>query len=249
MKNVKLLTCKAEVESARNLGFDTSNRAADLYADDFKDKVVIRWGNSRLSYNNSTSLRPTEFKNVINRADAIYLNCTKPKARRLMAQVVNTPKEFRTTVPAGVTVVLRPLEHSAGSDFFIKKGPYAVPSGWYATEFLKTNEEYRVWFCGDATFWAKRVALNGEDKGNEFPCRSKWGYSYRDEVPHSLHEDTFKAAKAIGLEFGAADVLKYDGKFYFLELNSAPSIDTNTLKNFFKVNMTRLVQKKFPSLL
>ena len=43
---MKLLTIKAEVESARRLGFDTANRAADLFTDDFRNKVVIRWGNS-----------------------------------------------------------------------------------------------------------------------------------------------------------------------------------------------------------
>lgn len=247
MKNVKLLTIKAEVESARRLGFDTANRAADLFADNFKDKIVIRWGNSTLSYNNKNYERVCEFANVINPSRAIIQNCNKATARERMGQFVTTPRRFKGVIPSGVTAVIRPLEHSAGSDFIIQKGPYAIPYNCYATEFLKTDEEYRVWFCNDATFWAKRVALNGEDKGNDYPCRSKWGYSYRENIPASLHTDTLQAAKAIGLEFGAADVLKYDGKFYFLELNSAPSIDTNTLERFFKTNLMRLIARKFPS--
>jgi hypothetical protein len=247
--SIKLLTCKAEVESARRLGFDTSNRAADLFADDFKNRVVIRWGNSTLTYNNKNYGRVVEFANVINPSAAIIRNCNKRQARETMSQYVTTPRVFKGTIPSGVTAVMRPVEHSAGSDFVIQKGPYAIPYGWYATEFLKTDEEYRVWFCNDSTFWARRVALHGEDKNNEFPCRSKWGYSYRENIPSSLHNDTLKAAKSIGLEFGAADVLKYDGRFYFLELNSAPSIDTNTLERFFKTNLTRLAQRRFPSLL
>jgi glutathione synthase/RimK-type ligase-like ATP-grasp enzyme len=245
---IKLFTIKSEHESAKRLGFPTSMNLENVTAKKHKDDIIIRWGRSCLVYEDERYIRTGEFTNVLNPSEAIRRNCNKRTARDLMSEVVTTPKTFRGSVPAGITAVLRPLEHAAGRDFIIKKGPYAFDSGWYATEFLKTDEEYRVWFCGGATFYAKRVALHGEDENNDYPCRSNWGYSYRDDVPLSLHRDTLAAAQAIGLEFGAADVLKYNGRYYFLELNSAPSIDTHTLERFFKNNLTLLMQKKFPKL-
>lgn len=245
---IKLFTIKSELESAKRLGFSTSTILDGVVADKHENDVVIRWGRSDNIYKDKTYNEMGDFTNVLNPASAIARNCNKGRARELMSKVVTTPKVYKREVPSGVTAVLRPLEHSSGRDFIIKKGPYVFNTSWYATEFLETDEEYRVWFCGESTFYAQRVALNGEDVGNKFPCRSNWGYSYRNYVPESLHDDTLAAAKAIGLEFGAADVLKYNGKFYFLELNSAPSIDTNTLERFFKTNLKLLMVKKFPNL-
>jgi hypothetical protein len=244
---IKIFSIKSELESAEQLGFETFLFNDSLFSENFKDDVVVRWGSSRLIYNNSTEYRHAEFPNVINRAKAIRFNCEKNLAMDILTKVVSTPRIFGRKVPEGKEAVVRFIEHSHGKDFQILKGPLALNEGQFATEFIKTDTEYRVWFCGGATFAAKRIALSEEDK-SDFPCRSNWGYSYLREVPQELHNQTLFAAKEIGLSFGAADVLKHEGKYLFLELNSAPSIDTNRLKKFFKDNLVALVLKKFPNI-
>jgi hypothetical protein len=65
-------------------------------------------------------------------------------------------------------------------------------------------------------------------------------------ISKDLRNQTLLAAKKIGLEFGAADVLFHKGKWYFLELNSAPSVDHRVVREFYQAAMMVLIAKKFP---
>lgn len=216
--------------TAKTLGFPTITREGfEGHPEDFNKSLVIRWGNSRRYYNRRGVRQ--EFKNVANPSVAIRLNCMKQEARATFSEVVNVPKKYENTVPRGKMAVVRPLSHEAGIDFQIVTGPYVIPWGYYTSEFVETDTEYRVWFAHDRTFAGQRVPIHGESRVR--PCRSKWAYSYRD-VPAKLHKDTLAAAKAIGLNFGAADVLIKGGKYYFLELNSGVSVDAPTPRRFFQ---------------
>lgn len=241
---VVIYTIESEVESARRMGYETTTYLGD-YAHKFDDKIVIRWGNSRWLYNREGS-RQADLKNVINPAANIRTNCEKAKATKLLSQVVNTPTLWETKVPADVLAVVRPHEHSAGSGFSVQKGPFTVPSGHYAVRYLKTDAEYRVWFCGNRTMCGRRVKMECNPT-EEYPCRSKWGYEFCDGIAKDLRNQTLLAAKKIGLEFGAADVLYFKGKWYFLELNSAPSVDHRIVREFYQSAMAELIEKKFPS--
>jgi hypothetical protein len=164
-----------------------------------------------------------------------------------MSLVVNVPTLWEKSVPKDVLAVVRPHEHSSGFGFSVKKGPFKVQSGTYATRYLdvtKEGAEYRVWFCGNKTMLAKRHKM--ECNTDEI-CRSMWGYTFCDGISKELHNATLLAAKKIGLEFGAADVLFYKGKWYFLELNSAASLDHRVVCEFFQTNLKLLIEKKFPN--
>ena len=243
-----VLTIDSEFESASKLGYKTYGNYHTLgnFASKFDNKIVIRWGNSRHSYD-GTGSKAVEFKQVLNPAEAIRLNCQKAKATKLMSQVVNVPTLWEKSVPKNVLAVVRPPEHSSGYGFSVKEGPFKVQEGTYASRYLdvtKEGAEYRVWFCGNKTMCGKRhkMECNPEQK---YPCRSMWGYTFVDGISKELHNATLLAAKKIGLEFGAADVLFYKGKWYFLELNSAASLDHRVVSEFFKTNIKLLIEKKF----
>ena len=139
-------------------------------------------------------------------------------------------------------------KHSAGAGFSVKEGPFDVIPETYATRYLDVTSsggEYRVWFCGNRTIAGKRVKMECNEN-EKYPCRSKWGYSFCDGISKDLRNQTLLAAKKIGLEFGAADVLYYKGKWYFLELNSAPSIDHRIVREFYQSALAILIAKKFP---
>ncbi len=244
--NIKIMTIQSELESAKRLGFDTFVSDGD-YVDKYDKHIMIRWGNSRWMPRRNGN-QDVDFKNIINPAKNIRLNCEKAKSIKLMAQVVNVPTLWEKEVPAGVLAVVRPHEHAAGYGFSVKKGPFKVSSGTYASRYLdvtKEGGEYRVWFCGNRTMVGRRVKMECNET-QEYPCRSNWGYSFLDGISKDLRNQTLLAARKIGLDLGAADVLYYKGKWYFLELNSAPSIDHRVVREFYQAAIPVLIAKKFP---
>jgi hypothetical protein len=242
---VKIITVDSEKESAQRLGFDTLTKGGD-YAHRFDNHIVVRWGNSVWAYDRE-GRQHTEYKNIVNTAKSIRANVMKCEALKALAQVVFVPAIYEKKVPTGVLAVIRPFEHAAGSGFNVVEGPYDVPRGTYGTRFLKTPNEYRVWFCGDRTMCGRRVKMKINEE-QKYPCRSNWGYEFSGGVSPDLHRQTLTAAKVIGLDCGAADLLYYKGKYYFLELNSAASVDHRVVREFFQSSLDRLFRKRFPDI-
>ena len=239
---VKILTCNSEYESACRLGFPTKTHYGD-YAYKSDGDIVIRWGNSVSVFERGG--KEVEFQQVINPSKAIKLNCQKHKATKAMALVVNVPTLYEKSVPKDVLAVIRPIEHSAGVGFSVQKGPLQIQKGTYGTRYLKTDAEYRVWFCGNRTMCGRRVKMKINET-QEFPCRSNWGYEFSDGIAPELHYQTLMVANKIGLETGAADVLFYKRKYYFLELNSAPSVDHRIVREFFQKALNELIEAEAP---
>lgn len=230
---INLLTIDNEYRSACRLGIPT-----DTYYDTPpQNSIVIRWGNSEI-------YGDRDFQKVINSSEAIKLNCDKRLALIQLNRVVTTPTIFDKEIPKGVIGVVRPYTHSSGYGFCTRLGPHKIPEDYYSTEFIKTTKEVRVWFAGDKTLCGRRVNVLKLPE-SEFQCRSEWGYSFWEKTPKRLHNDTIKAAKQIGLELGAADVLIKNGKYYFLELNSAPTVDSKHIRRFYQKNIPRVIKQKF----
>lgn len=242
---IVILTTEREEESAKRMGYNT-HRFIESPAYTFDNKILVRWGNRRLGYTRD-GRRIKEYKNVINPSKAIGRNVDKFKAIKLLAQVVNVPTIYEKNVPTGVLAVIRPFAHAAGSDFSVQKGPFKIEAETYGTRFIQTNDEYRVWFCGEKTMCGRRIKMKRNEEPGEYPCRSNWGYQFIDTVPLDLHYQTLMAAKKIGLDCGAADILYSKGKWYFLELNSAASVDHRIVREFFQNSLNILVRQKFPN--
>jgi predicted ATP-grasp superfamily ATP-dependent carboligase len=240
---LKLLTIGSELESARRLGLPSYIGNPENYVEDEKNNIIIRWGNSHLGQNKQGSRE--EFTNVLNQASAIRSNCDKLKTKEKLKKIVSVPKTFLKIIPEGVTAVVRPIEHSSGKEFKIVKGYHLLREGEYGSQYIRTNKEVRVWFCGKSTLMARRVPIDDIDDKKD-KCRSNWGYSFcYEQTPINIYADVMKAAKKLNLLFGAADILLHCGEHYILELNSAPSCDLVKLERFYKKNLMRLLQEKF----
>lgn len=240
---LKLFTVESELDSAQRLGFQTSTYLPEVVERSDND-IIYRWGNSHLYLNRAG--QPSEFKNVINQSSSISLNVKKHEALRRLAMQVDTPKMYEKKVPNGKLAVVRPIKHTCGVGFSVKKGPLDLSEGEYATEYVKTKTEYRVWFINNNYLCAKRVAKKGT-KEDEYPCRSEYYYKFC-KLPAKLGRLVRLAAKSIGLVSGAADVLRVKRKFYFCELNSSPSIDHRKIRLFFQAHIPKLVKEIFPQL-
>ena len=226
-----VLTSEHEMKSARKLGYPVTMHHGEL--EEESTLKVIRWGNGY----------GREFRKTLNKGSCIALNVDKPAALEKMAEVVQTPAVFTGRVPRGLKVVIRPMTHSMGEDFRVVTGPTTVPSGYYAKEWIESTKEYRCWFANGRTLAAKRVPMpDSTEEAN--PCRSKWGYSFIDsDGAPKLRTETLAAARAMGLDFGASDVIwsQDDEKYFFLEMNTAPSLDHDKVLSFFQTNLKAML--------
>jgi len=240
---IRILAPGFECESAKRLGFPLQVYRFDKYVESFDNDIIIRWGQSYIHKTKNGISR--EFKNVLMPSVAITRNANKFSSSKLLAEVVPVPQLFEKKVPNGITAVVRSIEHAAGSNFEIKEGPIDLKSGQYASEFISTDTEVRVWFCGEETLCAKRVPM--ETNKNEDPrMRACWSYKFcYEKTPKKLHDDTLKAAEKLGLSWGAADILLTENGHYFLELNISPSIDTPRVERMFKTGLMKLLNDKF----
>jgi hypothetical protein len=173
------------------------------------------------------------------------MNCNKEAAHEKLSRAVTTPQRYYGNVPENTLAVIRPVEHSGGSGFTVVPGPKPVPSGHYAMKYIKTDKEYRVWYALGKMLVARRVPMRGTAQGDEqYPCRSEWGYTYRESgsLP-VLEQQTDRAFQRMDLDFGAADVLwdETNRKWYFLELNTAPSLDHAPVLSLFTNVLSREV--------
>ena len=244
MENVILLTIDSELKSAEKLGFKTQTHFYD-HKENYNNHVIIRFGygydvpSKDLIFSDSN-----DFDNVINPLDSIKLNVRKNEAIQVLSKVVKTPKIYLEKVPKGKLVVYRPTSHSSGKDFLLKKGPFEIPKGFYATEFIRTDKEVRVFVCGHKTLTCSREKAKKSDSDI---CRSNWKYSKFRKTNKTLHKIALKASKAIGLDICALDILVKNRTYYVLELNSSPTNESKST-DFYKKNIPLLIKKRFPKL-
>lgn len=242
---LRIFTIDSEYKSAHRLGFPTHTYFCGP-VETFDNDIIVRWGNSALLCNKKGEKQ--EFKNVINLSSSIRNNCNKPVALKNMAEVVRTPCLFNGTVPKNKLAVVRSTEHTGGIGFEVLKGPFKLNEDQYATQFIRTIKEYRVWFIGNsANLSALRVTENKEKLKQKYKCRSQYAYKFY-KTKKELKEQVLKAANKLKLEFGAADILFYRNKYYFLECNTAASCDSKKIIEFYKEGIVKLAKKKFPTL-
>lgn len=231
---IQILTIDSELTSAKSLGYPTF-----LYPEEVKiySAPVVRWGNS-FEFCERGCTDNYDFSRVYNPRAAIRLNCDKFTSKQKIATVAKIPTLYLERVPDKKLYVVRETHHSCGKGFVVKRGPFNLDYDSYAAEFIETDTEYRVWFALGKTLGAYRVRLNS-NKITKYPCRSGWGYSYCS-ISKELSNSVVKAAEVIGLDFGAADVLYANNEYYFLELNSAPSVDHPVVRQFFQKEINKI---------
>ena len=200
---------------------------------------VIRWGNG---------LTPDKrgWEMVLNKAGVLAISTSKLQALEALARTVNVPEVYHhgDVYTSGHRYVERPENHAEGSDFTIVEGRNnRTCHGHHATRYIEDANEYRVWFVRDKYLIARRVPIPSKGQQESDPCRSKWGYKFLKEVFPKLKEEVAKARTAIPLDFGAIDVLwsQADSKWYFLEFNSAPSLDHDAVLEHFQTHLKAIL--------
>ena len=142
----------------------------------------------------------------------------------------------------GMVALARNISHQKGLDILVCKTreelERAMQDRDFWVEWIPTRTEYRVWVFRDKVLavYEKQFKGDGEYKGYmrnhrfgfEFVSRNMEGISGMRE----LGKCSVAAVKCLDLDFGAVDVIRgKDGKFYVLEVNTAPNIDSPERKS------------------
>lgn len=228
-----VLTRPENAKSAIKLGYPTVTEDSDIPS----GASVIRWGNGLSPDRRGWSM-------VLNKSTVLQLSTNKLEALRSLSRTVKTPEIYThgQTLPRGHRYVARPANHAEGSDFQLINGGVTCPTD-HATRFIEDTREYRVWFIRDKYLVARRVPRSSEGQTASDPCRSKWGYEFCSGIFEKLKTEMDKARLAIPLDFGAVDVLWHDesSSWYFLEFNSAPSMDSERVLKHFQTHLKAIV--------
>lgn len=198
---------------------------------------LIRWGHTKTVEVSGLEL---------NKRDAILLSSNKPECRKVLAEAeIPVPKATETQYP----VVGRSRKHKAGDNFFYCKNKEEVQEAkengavYFSQYYPKTNE-YRVHVGsgkvllmsikeGDKTqrVWNKKLS----NFNFRHLRRSVW---LNDKHLRKMCRTAKKAIKAVGLDFGAVDIMADAGEghepFVVTEINTAPSLSPLAIEKYIQ---------------
>lgn len=236
---------KAGSESAKALAAAIAAQRLKLVGSKFKarpDRVVINWGCSKLP--------PEVMKcRVINHPDAVATAANKLKAFQAMLDNARIPS-FTTDravvyewLRDGFTVVARTIlngNSGAGIVLIEPNGKDEVVDTPLYVKYVPKKQEYRIHVRDGEVVDVQRKARRkdlADDLVNWKIRNHDNGFIFaRNDVvcPEDVTEQAVAAVKAIGLDFGAVDVIFNDKekKAYVLEINTAPGLSGTTLEGY-----------------
>lgn len=179
-----------------------------------------------------------QYGEVVNKPESVYCAVNKQLALETMqAAEIPTPliseSDARTAVLNGEKIVGRKMYHSKGRGFYLASTGSGIDLAKKrgATHFLKyieDAEEFRVHIVGENSIKiSQKVFPEGTIRRN---VRFGATFEYPHEFAHkkTLRKWAKESIKALGLDFGAVDLLYKDEQFYVLEVNTAPCLTDDT---------------------
>lgn len=200
---------------------------------------VINWGSSQF---------PFPSINTINEPRCVAIASNKLLALQSLKQAGVSTIEFTTSsatvqgwLNLGIKVVVRhKLNANSGDGIQILRHGDVVPYARLYTKYMKKDREFRIHvFQGRVFDFQEKRKRNGvrfEEGMNNSLIRSHlngWIFCRAGVfVPEYVKQEAIKAVRALGLDFGAVDVIDNGGKAYILECNTAPGLEASTLNNY-----------------
>jgi hypothetical protein len=229
----------------KELGNNCHN-IADNYADDKMQivlpdspllataKFIIRWGTT-------AKLPESKIKQtVFNTAEAI-IETSRKGPFRLKVHIASkgklTPRTWATVDDLAKeeevgSVIVRPTHHERSKDIFLctnlKELEAAIAKckeGYYISEYIKKDEEYRVFVAQGRAFMVFRKKPKDKNAVS-WGCVEEGALEYVawSDWPLEVVRNAIGSFLESRLDFGAVDVMVKDGKAYFLEINTAPEV-------------------------
>ncbi len=207
---------------------------------------LVRWGTTRNKEKDDMFL--SRGAEILNPADSILRNTNKLRSLKLFKEAgLNVAKIFTDKYSIDRFPVLgRDRNHHGGLDIVIVKGNNIlelnnfdkIPDKDFYVEYIPSSAEYRVHVFNNRVARVTKKVFRGHDReGNEISEKMMikndtygWGHQHieMEEFSKEFQEAALKAVRAIGLGFGAVDLLisAVNGKPYILEVNSCPRLNS-----------------------
>jgi len=202
---------------------------------------IINWGASHYERNITYGV-PAQL--TINPPEKVAIAGNKLTAFRELArdETINLPAwttDVEVAKSYGVVVCRTVLNGHSGRGIVVaERHEDIVPAPLY-TQYIKKISEFRVHVVRgdviDIQQKRKRTDFEGETNTKIRNHQNGWVYCRENlESPPDLQEQAIKAVTALGLDFGAVDLIynQRAGKSYVLEVNTAPGLEGTTLEKY-----------------
>lgn len=211
--------------------------------------VVITWGNPRLPSWLTPS--PRGVRDLLNYP--LYVNVAHNKLltfQRLQERGVSIPEYTCDREIArrwGCVVARQVLTGSGGKGITLCSKHQEIPEAPLYVCYVKKSAEYRV-----HVFRGQVIDIQEKRKRRDFEGtvdtkirnHNKGWVFCRDDVhaPDSVIQQALRAVEALGLDFGAVDVIynRHYNRAFVLEVNTAPGLEGSTVDSYGNAILTFL---------
>ena len=253
-----LLPYKQGSASANNLASALGIRKMKLEGSKLKDRasnIILNWGNSTADLSHLNNVK------IINQQDKVKLatnklrffqtinefneNITVETDKIIIPEWSTSQEEAQAWIADDKDVVVRhTLQGHSGAGIQLVSAvseENQVPTAPLYTQYTKKRDEYRVHVMSGIPFDAQRKAIHHSREGqsivNHQIRNHQNGYTYVRQgiqVPPQVLQEAIKTVKAVGLDFGAVDVIwnQHREKAYVLEVNTACGLEGTTLQRY-----------------
>lgn len=212
--------------------------------------VVVNWGSGQMpGWAQRAGARGVKILNNIEKVNVAGNKLSSLKALKVAG--VATP-EFTTDtnvakgwVRNGDTVVERHnLRGNSGEGIRIvnlddNEMPSTIQTAPLYTKFIPKTAEFRVHvFRGEVIDYIEKKKVAAERRPANFnkyvsSVHQGWVFARNDiRDMTEVRQIAVKAVVSLGLDFGAVDIIYYEGKPYVLEVNTAPGLTGTTLVKY-----------------
>jgi carbamoylphosphate synthase large subunit len=204
----------------------------------YKGGKIINWGNAK-----APDVKG-EYE-ILNPPFAVHTAIDKLRTFKALheAQVSTVPFTTDKAVAQdwllkNKTVFARETQGHSGSGITVVSAGDPLPDSPVFTQYVKKKKEFRVHVFADVAVdvTQKRKAKDHENP-NPLIRSHKNGWVFcRENItePDDLRNVSIAAIKALGLDFGAVDVIwnEKQNKCFVLEVNTAPGLEGTTLERY-----------------
>jgi len=240
---IRIYPYKQGSRSALALAGTLNGRVLRLQGSTFQPRssdFIINWGSSAPSGVPFVPL-PSGEDYICNHPASIARASNKLSAFQAMGEAGVSIPAFAASQDTvsweGKTVVRHKLSgHSGDGIEIVDSGP--LPQAPLYVQYIPKKEEYRVHVIGQSIIAIQRKARRLEVENPNWQVRNHDnGFVFVREgftAPQSVSEQARMAIAALGLDFGAVDIIwnEQKGKAYVLEVNTAPGLEGQTIADY-----------------
>lgn len=206
---------------------------------------VINWGTVAGALENVAK--------VLNKPSAVAKARDKIKTLDILKeQGINVPIYWKTRetvqrTEAEIVLARTTTTGSSGAGIVVVRNNDPLPAAPLYVKYIPKSAEYRVHvFKTSAIFIQQKRPKEGVERTpDQHLIRSHDnGYVFAEnnvefsseEVKTNVNDQAIKAVRALGLDFGAVDLIvgKKDKKVYVLEINTKPGLESTKLKEAYR---------------